>query len=1013
MSDAKDEASAEARSDVEGARVELSATVPQGPCADVGGESGRPGTKKTSTTVDTVAIIKAAMADPLLRGIPIHWEDGWEERANDEGPLVPRGLVLHHTGTPDPDKTKDYPTLNVIINGHGGLPGPLANFGLGRFGDIYVIAAGCATHAGWTKGFNGLEGNDSVWGIEAENDGDEEAWKPFVQTYVYPRLAAAIARATGFEADMICSHKEWRPEAITKGGVTQDAKSDPKDIADNMNGFRSLVRDLLLNGPQPRPIKSMIAPSDYSDGTSWTQGFGFFDGSPFVYLKGGGSGAFVYRFDLPDYHVEDSQASVIATLASADVAAGSEVSLIVNGVPQGTQHVQASDPGSGGTQYQWLLPEAAFNPNSTNVIEFRVLADAQLRNGLSIFNRVVAPIAGSEIRVSIPFEQLLPTQPTYDAAFLSQSVPTLMIAGGAYAVSVTMRNIGDQVWRPGRIRLRSEQPADNLTWGLNRVDLPDGANVDPQSDVTFHFNVVAPQTLGEHLFRWGMIREGVRPFGQRNAAVNVMVAKEALFVRQSVPATIVAGTTQPASITFRNIGTVPWTRGASFRLGSQGPADNTLWGTHRVELPHDVPPGAEVTFHFSIKAPLTVGKHNFQWQVLRELVSWLGQPSPAFEVRVMPALTKAAVFVSQSVANPIPPGAVQVVAVTMRNVGTETWTAGAQFKLGSQNPTDNVRWGTSRVPVPRDVPPNAEVTFTFGIAAREAAGTWNFQWQMLQEGSAWFGQITPNVEVNIAPLQAPLLDLCFLKTTNVAQGKVEVFTATSSSGHAAGLSSLTRFSSADAGDGWVGMHRNGNIYLVKTRNTGSRKVEVLTATRSSGYLEGLSAVTRFDASDGANGRFGVLPNGDLYFVKEKNTGTGTIEAFTALGPTYSTGLSTRTRFAAAEAGNGVFGMLQTSDVYFVKTRNTGSGKVEVLTATSASGYTAGVHAITRFAAGDADNGTFGVLANGDVYFVKTRNTASGKIEVFTATRASNYASGLSVASRFGSGDGASGVWGVV
>jgi hypothetical protein len=815
----------------------------------------------------------------------------------------------------------------------------------------------------------------------------------------------------------------WRWEINVEVGFEIMAayirESGLKEAARRYNGSSAYADEFVakvdiwrrrLPVPTYRPIKALISPADWSDGTAWTGSFAFVEGSPLAYLMGQGAGAFVYRFELPEYQVEASQASVIATLASAQSSGPSDVALIVNGVSYGTQQVQAFDPGSGGSQYRWLFPESAFRPNSVNQVELRVLPEAGLRNGLSVFGSILAPAPEAWIRVSIPSEELIPVQPSYDAAFVSQTVPTLMIAGRTYPVSVTMRNIGDQVWRPGRIRLRSEQPADNLTWGLNRVDLPGAANVDPQAEVTFSFNAVAPQTLGAQLFRWGMVREGIGPFGQRNTAVNVMVARDALFVRQSVPATIVAGTAQPASITFRNIGSTTWTRGAGFRLGSQGPADNTLWGIHRVELPHDVPPDTEVTFSFPIKAPTVEGKYNFQWQVLREQVAWLGQPSPAFEVRVMPPLTKAAVFVSQCVANPIPPGAVQVVAVTMRNVGTATWTAGSGFKLGSQNPIDNVRWGTNRIPLPHDVAPNAEVTFIFGITARDAAGTWNFQWQMLQEGVQWFGQLTPNVEVHIAPLQAPLLDLCFLKTANVAQGKVEAFTATQSSGYTAGLSSVTRFSSSDAGNGWFGMHRNGNVYFVKTRNTASGKIEVFTATRSSGYTEGISAVTRFSASDGANGRFGVLPNGDVYFVKTRNTGTGTIEAFTALGPTYKAGLSTPTRFTAAEAANGMFGMLPTSDIYFVKIRNTGSGKVEALTATSASGYAAGVHVPTRFSSADADNGTFGMLSSGDVYFIKTKNTASGKIEVFTATRASNYTSGLSVASRFPSGDGPTGAW---
>jgi hypothetical protein len=342
-------------------------------------------------------------------------------------------------------------------------------------------------------------------------------------------------------------------------------------------------------------------------------------------------------------------------------------------------------------------------------------------------------------------------QPTYDATFISQNVPTLMIADGRrYPVSIKIHNSGNQVWRPGRIRLRSENPTDNLTWGTNRVDLPGGANVSPQSDVTFSFDVT-PQTLGEQLFRWGMIRENVGPFGQKNAPVKVMVAKDALFLRQSVPATIVAGTTQPASVTFRNIGTVQWTRGANFRLGSQGLANNTIWGLYRVELPHDVPAGTEVIFDFPIKAPAAAGKYNFQWQVLQEQVAWLGQPSPAFEVRVMPPLARAAVFVSQTVPTHMTPASTRTVSVTMRNVGTETWTPGTQYKLGSQNPPDNTRWAINRVAVPQDVPPNAEVIFSFSIQARNTTGIQSFQWQMVQENVEWFGQKTPNIDVKVAP----------------------------------------------------------------------------------------------------------------------------------------------------------------------------------------------------------------------------------------------------------------------
>ncbi len=154
------------------------------------------------------------------------------------------------------------------------------------------------------------------------------------------------------------------------------------------------------------------------------------------------------------------------------------------------------------------------------------------------------------------------------------------------------------------------------------------------------------------------------------------------------------------------------------------------------------------------------------------------------------------------------------------------------------------------------------------------------------------------------------------------------------------------------------------------------------------------------------GLIGVGVN-DLYFVKTKNTGSGSVEAFTATAASgYTSGISSAApRFSPADANNGWFGLLPNTDLYFVKTRNTESGKVEAFTATAASGYQTGVSSVTRFSPGDANNGWFGLLPNTDLYFVKTKNTGSDRVEVHTATGASGYQTGISVAApRFSSAD---------
>ena len=46
------------------------------------------------------------------------------------------------------------------------------------------------------------------------------------------------------------------------------------------------------------------------------------------------------------------------------------------------------------------------------------------------------------------------------------------------------------------------------------------------------------------------------------------------------------------------------------------------------------------------------------------------------------------------------------------------------------------------------------------------------------------------------------------------------------------------------------------------------------------------------------------------------------------------------------------------DLYFIKTHNTGSGMIEVHSATAASGYQSGIDLVTRYSEADANNGWF-------------------------------------------------------
>jgi len=165
-------------------------------------------------------------------GLPVVETAGWKARGHAEY-IECRGVVAHHTGS---SGTGNYPSLNTIISGRPDLSGPLAAYGLGRDGTVYVIAAGVCWHAGdgieWGGWLPANEGNWYSLGIEAESIGTRDDWTP-AQRDAYPRLVAAILHYLGQPASRLAGHKEFS----TAG------KIDPAYW--DMNQFRAQVAALL------------------------------------------------------------------------------------------------------------------------------------------------------------------------------------------------------------------------------------------------------------------------------------------------------------------------------------------------------------------------------------------------------------------------------------------------------------------------------------------------------------------------------------------------------------------------------------------------------------------------------------------------------------------------------------------------------------------------------------------------------------------------------------------------
>ena len=350
------------------------------------------------------------------------------------------------------------------------------------------------------------------------------------------------------------------------------------------------------------------------------------------------------------------------------------------------------------------------------------------------------------------------------ATFVSQSsIPDTMITGQTFTVNITMLNTGTTTWtNPDQFKLGSMNPRDNTTWGTNRIYLATGDSIAPNADKTFTFTITAPSIPGTYNFQWEMVQDGVQWFGDTTSNIVIVVTQalpqnSAIFVTQSfLPDTMILGQTDTVSITMQNDGNTVWTADAGYKLGSQNPQDNTTWGISRIYLAtgDSIIPNADKTFSFTITAPSTPGTYNFQWKMLQEGVQWFGGMTPNIAITVVQALPQnAAIFVSQSnIPDSMITGQTDTVSVTMQNIGNTAWTATSGYKLGSQNPQDNTIWGTDSINLASgdSIIPNDTKTFTFTITAPSTPGSYNFQWEMVQEDVQWFGDLTPNVVIVVS-----------------------------------------------------------------------------------------------------------------------------------------------------------------------------------------------------------------------------------------------------------------------
>ena len=148
-----------------------------------------------------VDLMRDAASLMKSRGLVVKYASGWESRGRPYSFSPTAGVICHHTASPtDID--------NVLINGRSDLPGPLCHYALHANGDVVLIAAGYANHAG--ESVAGAPSNSDGLGVEATGPKKEGAYGPsaFDNYAEYQVMINCILEVYGWNTSKAFGHKE-------------------------------------------------------------------------------------------------------------------------------------------------------------------------------------------------------------------------------------------------------------------------------------------------------------------------------------------------------------------------------------------------------------------------------------------------------------------------------------------------------------------------------------------------------------------------------------------------------------------------------------------------------------------------------------------------------------------------------------------------------------------------------------------------------------------------------------
>jgi uncharacterized protein YkwD len=291
--------------------------------------------------------------------------------------------------------------------------------------------------------------------------------------------------------------------------------------------------------------------------------------------------------------------------------------------------------------YQVIIPQRPLATNTTYHIRFDITVAGQWLTNEWDFS-TGATVSGGGPTLSVPDSGL-------HSAWVSQTpVPAMQPAATSQA-TLLFRNTGTKTWTRGvagsqvALGVNGDTASFsslgmNVGWpSANRVALQNEASVGPGAVASFTFALKAPLSAGTVRIPLRPVIDGVAWLDDQGVflPVTTVVDYHSRWDSQSAYPTLRVGQISgPLSISFRNVGSMSWTRGI---LGQEARLavnqDNAQWAAlgvnwlsaNRVasQTEATVNPGGIATFTFQVRAPSTPGLYAIHLRPVIDAVTWM------------------------------------------------------------------------------------------------------------------------------------------------------------------------------------------------------------------------------------------------------------------------------------------------------------------------------------------------------------------------------------------------------